>query len=149
MRPLFLAVAVIGKAVYAVLFAWWLNPVLDRRAQRELVDDIKVHLHFLLSDSDSLQIRRAKWPTVEISYHNLLFTVVRWRDETAVSVAPRHVPTESRELGPLIAAIEGRHFSQGDIVTDLADVERLLRPRLEALNASFSQEKYTGIRERI
>lgn len=113
------------------------------------MDDIKANLRSLLSEESSITVLRADWPEVRITYGNLLFTIVRWHGETAVSVAPRHVPTELYELGPLIAAIERRHFSGRDSVHDLLDAEKLLQPRLQALNAAFSEPEYPRIRERL
>jgi hypothetical protein len=62
--------------------------------------------------------------------------VVRWRGDTNVKVAPRHAPGESYELGPVIAALEDRHFSERDVVNDLVDAASLLRPRLGVLSVS-------------
>jgi len=52
-------------------------------------------------------------------------------------VAPRRVPTESYELGPVIAALEHRHFSEQDVVNNLSDAANLLRPRLQAAGTSL------------
>jgi hypothetical protein len=49
---------------------------------------------------------------------------LRWRDETTVSVAPRHAPTKSYELGPL-------DYAAG-----------LLRTQLGDFNAAFSEAEF-------
>ena len=109
--------------------------------------DIEANLPSLISSKSSMRLVRADWPTVEISYGNLLFTIVRWRDETIVRVAPRHAPKESYGIGPLVAAIERRHYSERDVVNDLQDAEKLLAPRLPALNTAFSEQQYPQIRQ--
>lgn len=149
LRPLILGMGFVFKVVYYVVFAWWLTPWLRHKANRELVDDIERNLYFLISEPSAIKVLPAEWPTVEILSGNLSFTILRWRDDTTVSVAPRHAPVQSYELGPLVAAFECRHFSEQDIVNGLADAARLLRPRLEALNAAFSEEEFPRIRGRL
>jgi hypothetical protein len=147
--PLILGIGLVFKVVYYVLFAWWLGPWLDHKANGELVDDVTRNLYFLFPEPSSIRVLRAEWPTVEIPWGNLLFTIARWRGDTTVSVAPRHDPVQSYELGPLVAAFERRHFSEHDIVNDLTDAARLLRPRLEALNAAFSEQEFPRVRQRL
>jgi hypothetical protein len=149
LAPFFLGLGFAIKIVYTLVFAWWLDPLLKRKANRDLVNDIQMNLLSLVSEASSITVVQADWPEVKIGYGNLLFTIVRWRSEIVVSVAPRHSPTEKREVGPLIAAIEGRHFSERDMVIDLVDAERLLRTHLNELNAAFSEQEYPRIRERL
>jgi len=99
--------------------------------------------------TQTLRLRNSEWPSVQIPWGNLLFTITRWRGDTTVSVAPKHGPVQSCELGPLVAAFERRHFSEHDIVNDLAAAARLLRPRLEALNAAFSTQEFPDVRKRL
>ena len=147
--PLILGIGFAFKVVYYIFFAWWLNPWLDRKANRELLDDITRNLYFLVSEPSSIRVLRAEWPSVEIPSGNLLFTITRWRGDTTVSVAPKHDPLQSYELGPLVAAFERRHFSEHDIVNSLADAAGMLRPRLEALNIAFSEEEFPRVKERL
>ena len=152
--PLFLGIGFIVKVVYYILFAWWLDPWLRRKANRALLDDITKNLYFLVSDSQtnvprSINILDSEWPTVEVRWDNLLFTVVRWREDTIVSVAPSHASRESYELGPLVAALECRHFSSSDVVNNLADAGDVLRPRLQALNTAFSEEMFPHFKARL
>jgi hypothetical protein len=154
LAPVFLSLGFVIKMFYNIAFAWWLDPWLRRKANRALLDDITAKLYFLVSDPNanapqSIGVLQSEWPTVEIPWENLLFTVVRWRGDTNVSVAPRHAPGESYEIGPLVAALESRHFSERDVVNDLADAATLLRPRLQALNAAFSEQEFPRIKERL
>jgi len=95
MRPLFVGIGFTVKMVYNVAFAWWLDPWMQRKANRALLDDIKTYLYFLVSPSltdvlTPLTVVKSEWPEVEIPWENLLFTITRWHGETSVSVAPRH-----------------------------------------------------------
>ena len=147
--PLVLGIGYVIKIAYYVTFAWWLDPLLQRKGNRELVEEIKAKVPCLISKASSIQAVQADWPTVKIICGNLLFTIVRWQDDIALSVSPRHVPNESYQLGPLVAAVESRHFSERDIVNDLVDAEKLLGPRIKELNAAFSEQEYPRIRERL
>lgn len=151
--PVFLGIGYIAKMVYKLAFAWWLDPLLRRNANRSLLDETTTNLYFLVSephaDVRSISARQSAWPTVEIRWENLLFTVVRWCGDTNISVAPRHAPRESHELGPVVAALECRHFSERDVVNDLADAANLLRPRLQVLNAAFSEQEFPQMKERL
>jgi hypothetical protein len=129
LRPLILGLGFAFKVVYYVIFAWWLAPWLRHKANRDLVSDIERHLSSLISGPSTVRVLHAEWPTAEILSGNLLFTILRWRDETTVSVAPRHSPTQSYQLG------------------SLDDAARLLRTRLEDLNVAFSDEEFSRARE--
>jgi hypothetical protein len=149
LRPLILGLGFAFKVVYLVMFAWWLAPWLRHKANRELVNDIQRHLYFLISGPRAIRVLHAEWPTAEVLSGNLLFTISRWRDDTTVSVAPKHASAKSYQLGPLVAAFERRHFSEQDVVNDLADAARLLRPRLDALNAAFSEDDFPTASTRL
>lgn len=150
LRPPLLALGFLVKVVWIVLCAWWFNPWARRKANAHLMADVKSELFCVTSQqSAAVNVLRETWPTIRISWSNLLITVVRFRGDVTVSVAPRHLPAESYELGPVIAALEHRHFSQQDVVNTLPDAGNLLRPRLQALNAAFSPQEFSQIRSRI
>ena len=116
--------------------------------------NVQANLFFLVSEGQLVSSRRVAvlpfdYASVEVLRENVLFIITRGRGELNVSVAPRHVPTESCELGSVIAALELRHLSERDLVSDLARVAGLLRPRLQALNAAFSEEEYPHIKKRL
>lgn len=127
--------------IYELTLAWWLDRWLQRRANRALLDDVQRKLHFLVSQAEDVKQSRAVQPfdcaSVEILWRNLFFYISRGRGEINVSVAPRHARNEQSEIGPTIAALEGRHFSENDIVNDLEDAAALLRSRLDLLNRAF------------
>jgi hypothetical protein len=129
LSPLILGLGFAFKIVYYVTFAWWMAPWLRHKANRELVSDIERCLYFLISGPSTIRVLHTEWPTAEILSGNLVFTILRWRDETTVSVAPRHSPTQSYQLG------------------SLDDTARLLQKRVEDLNAAFSEKEFSRATE--
>jgi len=112
-----------------------------------------MNLDFLTADgeflnSQPLVILPFDYASVKLSRNNVLFTITRGRGELNVSVAPRHIPTESHELGYVIAALES-HLRVQESVNDWESIERLLRPRLAILNAAFSEHEYSHLREKL
>jgi hypothetical protein len=143
--------AVLG--IYRLTLAWWLDPPLQRKSNRALLDDVQRNLYFLVSQAEMVKSPRAVLPfdysSVEILWGNLFFTITRGRGDVSVSVAPRHARSERFDLGPTIAAVEGRNFSAKDVIHDLVEAGALLRPRMDLLNAAFSEQRYSDTRERI
>ncbi|MBZ5598739.1 MAG: hypothetical protein LAN83_10485 [Acidobacteriia bacterium] len=147
LTPLFLGLGFIVKLVYNIAFAWWLDPWLQRKANRALWDNVQANLYFLTSQSQvdfsgPTTIHPFDYASLTIPWENLLVIITRGRGDTTVCVAPRHAPRDSYELGPLIAALEQRRFSERDIVNDLAGAATLLRPRLQQLNTAFSEQEF-------
>ena len=147
LTPVLLGVGFIVKMVYKIAFAWWLDPWLQRKENHALWDDVQANFYFLTSQaqvdfSGPTTIHPFDYASVKIPWKNLFVTITRGRGDTTVCVAPRHSPGENYELGPLIAALERRHFSERDIVNDLAGAASLLRPRLEQLSSAFSEEEF-------
>lgn len=141
------------KVVYVALLGWWLDPQLQRKENRALLDDIRTNLSFLINSSQidlSKQVKNVRsCAEIEIPWENVLIIVARWHGETNVRVAPRHAPNDRYEIGPLIAALERRHFSEHDVINDLTSAAHLLQPRLQALNEAFSEQEYKQTRERL
>ena len=141
------------KVIYATAFAWWLDPWLQRKANRKLLIDVEENFFFLFSEAEKVKLppagRLIDYASVEFLWKNLFFSITRRRGEVDVSIAPRHAMNEQSELGPTIAALEGRHFSESYAIGNLADAAALLRPRLKLLNNAFSEQEYVHTRQRI
>jgi hypothetical protein len=152
--PLFAGLRFILKVIHKVLFVWWLDPWLQRRASRELLDDIHANLHFLVSAGQTVSSRRTAvlpfdYASVQIIYENILFCFTRGQGQLNVSVSPRHLPAESYEFGRVVAALDSRRLAAGDLVNHLGGVASLLRSHLIALNDAFSEREYPGLRGRL
>ena len=145
----FLGVGFIVKMVYNTAFAWWLEPRLQRKANRELLDDVHANLPFLVSQARMGTAGRSTVLPFDYASLEIPWEISRGRGELNISVAPRHAPHQAYELGPVIAALDGRHFSQRYLVNDLAGAAALLHPRLQTLNAAFSEQEFARIKERL
>jgi hypothetical protein len=151
--PFLAGTGFVVKATYTLTFAWWLDPWVQRRQNRALLQDLHRDLYFLVSEAEAFKSPSAVLPfdyaTVEVHWRNLLLTITRGRGEINVSVAPRHAPNELHELGPLIAALEGKRYSEREPIASLADAAALLLPRLNLLNGAFSEPEYPRTRQEI
>lgn len=146
-RPPVLLVGFVVKTIYQAIFGWWLDPWLQRKANQSLIEDVRANLPFLFPNGSVVEHPRIRvlpfdYASVEIIWENLLFSFTRGREETNVVVAPRHAPNMSYELGPVIAALENRRYSDRQAISDLRDAAKLLQPHLQALNAAFSGCSY-------
>lgn len=146
-RPPVLLAGFVAKTIYRAMFGWWLDARLQRKANRALWDDVQANFYFLTSQaqmdfSGPTTIHPFDYASVQISWENLLVTITRGRGDTAVSIAPGHVPNDNYELGRLIAALERRHLREGDMVKSLAGAANLLQRHLQQLNVAFSEQEF-------
>ncbi len=153
-RPIVQLLVFVLKTIYQVLFGWWLDPRLQRKQNQSLLDNIQKNLHFLFPEGHVVQHPQIRvlpfdYASAEIKWENLLFSFTQGREEVSVLVAPRHAPNLSYELGPLVAALENRHYSERDVIASLSDAANLLRLRLELLNAAFSEQEFPRTREKL
>jgi hypothetical protein len=103
------------------------GPLASTKANCALLDDITANLCFLVSEPQanvprSIGLLQSECPTVEALWGNLSFTVVRWRGDTNHFRRAASCTTGILRTGPLVAALECKHFSERDVVNDLADV---------------------------
>ena len=153
LSPFFVGVGFIVKTIYSAGFSWWLDPWLQRKANRALLNDVQSNLDFVVSQAKAVNSPSPVLPfdyaSVNLLWEDLFFVITRGRGELNVCVAPRHAQDELNELGSTIAALEGRHSSERDAVNNLSDAAALLRPRLDLLNAAFSEQEYARTKARI
>ncbi|HEU5336998.1 MAG TPA: hypothetical protein VFU27_13600 [Terriglobales bacterium] len=152
--PPYRVIAFVLKAAYTIAAGWWLDPWLQRRANGKLLDDVQANFYFLFSQAQVVKPRRIDilpfdYASVTLLSGNVLFCITRGRGEVNVSLSPISRPGEIHQLGFVIAALEKRPLAHGDMVNDLAAAGNLLRPRLELLNAAFSEDEYPRIKERL
>ena len=153
-RPPVLLVGFVVKTIYRTMLGWWLDPWLQRKANQSLVEDVRANLPFLFPKGSVVQPPRIRvlpfdYASVEIDWENLLFSFTRGREETNVVVAPTHAPNMSYELGPVIAALEDRRYSDRYAISDLRDAANLLQPHLQALNTAFSERDFPTIKQKL
>jgi hypothetical protein len=151
--PFFAGVGFVIMWGYKLTLGWWLDPWDQKRKNRALLDDLQRDFYFLVSEAEAITLPAAVLPfnyaSVEILWRNLVFIITRGRGEVNVSIARRHARNQRSELGPTIAALEGRLFSEKEVVRDLGDAAALLRPRLDLLNTAFSEQHFARTWKRI
>lgn len=154
LRPPVQVLAFVVNTVYWIILGWWLNPRLQRKANQSLATDVRENLPFLFPKGRVVEQPRIRvlpfdYASVEVAWENLLFSFTRGREQVNVLVAPSYAPKMSYELGPTIAALENRHYSERDLVNDLRGAANVLRPHLEALNAAFSGQSFPTIKQKL
>jgi len=153
-RPPVLLVGFVAKTIYRTLFGWWLDPWLQRKANQSLIENLRENLPFLFSGGSVVEPPRIRvlpfdYASVEVGWENLLFSFTRGREDVSVLVAPAHAPNMSYELGPVIAALEDRRFSERYSINHLRDAAYLLQPHLQALNRAFSEPEFPMIKQKL
>jgi hypothetical protein len=152
--PLFAGLGFVLKVTNRTLLAWWLDPWLQRRANKALWDDVQENLYFLYTKGQPIKER---WPralpfdyaSVYIVFENLRFCFTRGRGEVNISVAPRHAPDESYQLAVIIAALDSIDVTQLMQLNDLLEARDLLRARLDDLNGVFSESRYPEFKKKL
>jgi len=153
-RPPVLLLGFVVKTVYRGMFGWWLDPWLQRKANQSLIDDVRANLPFLFPNGSvvehpQIRVLPFDYASVEISWENVLFSFTRGREETNVLVASRHAPNIAYELGPVIAALEDKRYSDRHAISDLHNTANLLQPHLQALNAAFSEHEFPTFKPKL
>jgi len=153
-RPPILAAGFVAKAVYMTFFGWWLDPRLQKKANQSLTEDVRFNLPFLfpvgrVAKQPRIRVLPFDYASVEVVWENLLLSFTRGREEVNVLVSPVHAPSVSYELGPLIAALENKHFSDRYRIDGLRDAANLLDSHLEQLNSAFSEQNFPAIKEKL
>jgi len=152
--PLFAGIGLILKVINRTLFGWWLAPLLQRKANTALGDDVQENLYFLYTKGQPI---KENWPralpfdyaSVDIVFENLRFCFTRGRGELNVSVAPRRAPHESYQLAVIIAALDSTDIMQVRHLNGLSEVGDLLRARLDELNGAFSESRYPEFKKKL
>jgi hypothetical protein len=103
MRPVFLAVGFIIRWFWKLLFSWWLEPLLDRRYQESLQEDIRRHIPFLFFEHDAAflpDVHKSRYGEVEavIQMRDFRIKFSRFRDQHDVLVASNKQPDLFQEI---------------------------------------------------
>jgi len=152
--PLFAVLGFILKGIHQTLFAWWLDPWLQKRANQSLWDDVQADLYFLCTkgqriEEKSTQVLPSDYASVCIVLGSVRFCFTRGRGELNVSLRPRDAPDDSYELALVIAALDSKDITEVTQLSDLADVGDLLRARLHDLNDAFSESQYPEFKSKF
>lgn len=152
--PVFAVLGFIAKMVHKIFLGWWLDPLLQTRANEALWNDIQANLYWLSAEGQRVEQRIAEilpfdYASVCIDRGNIRFWITRGRGELNVSLAPRHLPQETTELPAVIAALESTDLEEQRPIEGFSDVAEVLRSRMVALNGVFSEQGYRAFREKL
>jgi len=150
--PLFAVVGFIFKLIDKTLLAWWLGPLLQKKANKALLDDLQANLYFLYTKGQPVGVKQVlpfDYASVYITYDNVRFCFTRGRGELNVSLSPIYAPQETYLLSVVIAALDGKDITEVAPLSFLSEVGNLLRERLDDLNAVFSKRQYPEFRKKL
>ena len=149
--PLVLGPYYVIRAAYKALFGWWLDPLLQRRKNQSLWNDVQANLYSLYTGGVPIREKNPKilpfdYASVRLIFKNISFCFTRGRGELNVTLAPSIAPTDSHEFAVVIAALDSRHIKP---VNNFAEIASILRPRLDALNQAFSENCYPDFEKKL
>jgi hypothetical protein len=152
--PLFALVGLFFKVSYDTFLGWWLDPWLQRKANRALWEDVQTSLYFMtehgkLIKDKSTQILPFDYASVRVAYENLIFIFTRGRDELNISLASRHAPDETFRFSVVVAALDSTGVEEQRTPHSLSALASSLRSRLGALNDAFSDRNYPEFRKKL
>ena len=153
LRPPYIIVRFALRSIYMGLF-WWLDPLLQARDNASFENDIQANLYFLYSTGE---IVKERWMTVhpfdfavvKVLRGNIHFNFSRGLDQLNIKLSPRLCPRDSHELQVVIAALDATDVTPRMPARYLSDVAELLRPRMDRLDAAFSEDQYLEFKKKI
>lgn len=109
-RPVYVVLGSLFLATYKVLFGW-LEIWSQRKADSSLRYDVRRSFFFLFPPAEIVKERWYRvlpfdYASVRLNYKNICFTFTRGRGELNVSLSPRHVPLDRRELSYIVATLD-------------------------------------------
>jgi hypothetical protein len=154
--PIILVVGGVLRAVYWLLFRWWVDPLVGHNLNRRFAQEIRAELSFLFKQHGARLVPGpveralfdAAWVTVEAE--NLRLHFLRGRGDLTVRVAPKHAPSDWHDLSLVAMVIETpQGIRPRARCSALSDVAKLLRTQWNSLNGALSIEQYPTIRQRL
>jgi hypothetical protein len=152
--PFVLGLFFATKVVHKVFLAWWLDPLLQRKANRALWDDVQANLYFLTSAGHLVKERRVHIPpfdyaSIRIIFDNLCLRFTRGQCELNISLSPSRDLEDSHHIDWVVATLDSKDVTELEPMGSLEEVAQVLRPRLEALNRAFSESEYPEFRKKL
>ncbi|MDQ1405534.1 MAG: hypothetical protein QOG55_1163 [Acidobacteriaceae bacterium] len=152
--PILRLLGFIVQAIYGAFFSWWLNPALDRRAEKS----IKQAAPFLFDQYEGKVVSEPRTETRGSSDHsvciasgNLFLRFSQWRTENYnVRVSPTFAPNDSYDLvDALRVGDPARATEVPPDINNWHHFARLLEPRFEQMQRSFNQENFADSKRKF
>jgi len=157
--PVLRLVGFILRAIYRVLFSWWLIPALVHRSQKSFADEIKQAAPFLFAPqyggkviSDPRpQTRDSSFRSVCIASGNLFLRFSQWRMESySVRVSPTLTPNDSYDLLDALCVVDPAAITELPPEIDgWYHFAGLLEPKFEQMQRSFNPENFTDSKRKF
>jgi hypothetical protein len=153
--PFFAVLSFGFTLIYKLGFAWWLDPWTQRKANRQLWEDVQTNLHFICAEGQLVERGRVAilpfdYAEVRVPFGNVLFFFVCGRGELNISLSPRFEEDETYTLSAVMAALDPTiEATAQKLPNTLPEASSFLRPHLEALNAAFSTSSYPAFRKKL
>jgi hypothetical protein len=133
---------------YRLFFKWWLNPLLDRRFERKLQEDVRTDLAFLFRDfggrfvANERVYRNATVVTVEAA--DLRIVISQHHGDYGISVGRQDHPEKGESLDSILSVV---YESEGSVFrpayADLKDLGSLLREKFDQVQMALSEARYS------
>jgi len=152
--PFFAGLSFVIKAIDRTLLGWWLWPLLQRKANKALRQDVRRDLPFLSRKSQFVKEKRIlvlpfDYAEASVGAGNLLVCFTRGRGEINVSLSPNHSPRDRYELAVVMAALDSKGITEVTVPTELIDLDGLLQSRFGDLNEEFSETRYPEFKKKL
>jgi len=153
LRPPLLALGFVFGNIYKLCFGW-LDKRTAKKDEERFADDIRTHLSFLFSECGAHIVPNEGVPFppsfdgayVTVAVGTLLLRFCRGRGDFSVGVASEFAPRDWEDFRLLADGISEWDTSQprSAYPYSLDSFERVLRPRLAALQEALSRERFEG-----
>jgi hypothetical protein len=152
--PFFAGLSFVVKAVDKTFLAWWLWPLLQRKANEALRQDLRRDLPFLCGEGRFVEEKRSvvlpfDYAEAYVRAGNLLFCFTRGRGEINVSVSPSHSPLDSYLLAVVLAALDCKAITEVTVPTELPDLNRLIQTRFDGVNEALSETQFPEFKKKL
>ena len=133
---------------YKLFFGWWLNPILDKRNEKTLREQVRVDLPFLFQDYGGRFVANERTHKnvikVTVEAVNLRIEVSQHHGDYGISVAKRESPETAESLNSILEVIYAQEGSpRKPSYINLAERGELFRQKFNQIQTAVSGEHYS------
>jgi hypothetical protein len=155
LRPPLLVVGYVASRLYRLLFSRY-DERLARKHEEALAGDVRRSVPFLFTEmsgrivsSDDIEFPPPfDYAVITVETSSLRVRFTRGREHLAVQLAPKLSPNSWHELSTMLGVLEIPGVQRGSI-SDLAQVDRLLRVHVREITHAFADDKYPALRAQL
>jgi len=133
---------------YKLFLGWWLNPVLNKRLENKLREQVRTDLAFLFQDFDARFVANDRTYeneiVVSVDTADLRIRVGQHHGDYGISVAKRESPENRESLTSILEVIyEKEGLLRKPLFVDLAELGKLFREKFNQIQTAVSREHYS------